>query len=170
MTFQPPPKTRQYQAGWLENSAAPPYLLKALDDDDSDWNLVEINPRTTLMPSPDRTGFMPETTTVHFSDGKIRFFDPKDPVLVGDVTERLGGDRQHLREVADGHGWNGWDGPLDKDIDVFVRGDVTVRVHYEGDSAVEALRFHGGKQKTFPFTFPGAKSAALNWLAQPLRK
>jgi hypothetical protein len=149
----------------VESSVAPPYLLKALDDDDSEWNLVEKSPRTTMMPTPDRTGFMPQTTTVDFADGKTRFFDPNEYVLIGPVTERLGGDRQHISEVADGHGWERSAG---EDKDVFSRGEYGVEVYYEGETAVEALRFYQGKQKPFPFTGAAAKSAAINWLEQPL--
>ncbi len=165
MAFQPPPTTRQFRARELENGASPPYLLKGLEDDDSEWNLVEKDPRTTLMPRGDGTGLMPETTTVHFSDGKTRFFEPNEYVLTGPVTERLGGDRQHISEVADGHGW---DRSADEDKDVFSRGEYGVEVHYEGDAAVIALHFHQGKQMAFPFTGAAAKSAAINWLEQPL--
>lgn len=169
MAFQPPAETRQRQALWLENTEAPPYLLKALDDDDSEWNLVDKRPQTTLMPRGDGEGFMPETTTVHFADGKTRFFDPKEYVLVGPVTERLGGDRQHIREVADGHGWNGWDGPPDTEKDVFVRGDAAVEVHYEGDTAYFARRLQQGTEQGLPASGEGAaKSAAINWLERPL--
>lgn len=124
---------------------------------------------TTLMPDPDRAGFMPETTTVHFADGKTRFFDPNDWLLVGPVTERLGGDRQHIREVADGHGWAGWDSPPDAAKDVFVRGDSAVEVDYEGDTAYFARRLHRRTEQGLPSSGEGAaKAGALNWLGQPL--
>jgi hypothetical protein len=162
MAFEPPTKTRQFRAVDLENSVPPPYILKALNDDDSEWNLVEQRPRTTLTQAGSGQGFLPETTTVVFEDGKKRWFDPNDPVLVADVTARLGGDKQHIREVGDG---NGWDLTEEENKDVFTRGGVArVVVYYEGDEAIEARRFEGGKQKTFPFTGKGAKTAAISWL------
>lgn len=140
-----------------------------MDDPDSEWNLVETTPITALMPKPDRgTGFMPETTTVYFADGKTRWFDPNEYVLTGPVTERLGGDRQRIREVADGHGWDGWDAPPDTAKDVFRRGDDTVEVDYEGDTAYFARRLHKGTQKGFPGSGEGtAKTWAISWLSQP---
>jgi hypothetical protein len=58
MAFQPPPRTTKLRAIALTN-AGTPYLLKGLDDDDSAWNLVEERPIASLMPKPDRTGFLP---------------------------------------------------------------------------------------------------------------
>ncbi len=167
MAFEPPPTTKQLRAVEVENGANPPYLLKALADDHSEWNLVEENPQTTLVPRGDGTGFLPEVTTFKFADGSTRWFEPNDPVLIGPVTDRLGGDRQHIREVAEGHGWDR--SADEEDKDVFTRGAFRVEVHYEGDTAETALRFHEGVQKTVPFTGRGAKPAAINWLeADPL--
>lgn len=167
VAFEPPRTWQQLPAVHVENGANPPYLMKALEDDDSQWNLVEENPRTTLQLSraDEGAGFMPETTTFKFADGKTRWFGPNDPILIGPVTERRGGERQHIREVAVSHGWD-WDWLHDdgEDKDVFTRTEWRVEVNYEGDDAGEALRFHRGEQKTFPFTGRGAKSAAINWL------
>jgi hypothetical protein len=166
MAFEPPPTTKQLRAVEVETGAHPPYLLKALDDDDSEWNLVEQSPQTTLMPRPDRTGFLPETTTFKFADGKTRWFHPNDPVLVGTpVTHRLGGDRQQIRELAVAHGWE-WDWLHDEgeDRDVFTRAEWRVEVVYEeNNTAYEALRLHPTR-KTTPFTGQGAKPAAISWL------
>ena len=70
VTFEPPSTWKQFRAAYVENGAKPPYLMKALDDNDSEWNLVEENPRTTLQPSgaDEGTGFLPEATTFKFAD------------------------------------------------------------------------------------------------------
>jgi hypothetical protein len=168
MAFEPPPRTTQLRAIDLTN-AGTPYLLKGLDDDDSDWNLVETKPIGTLTPNLGAAGSHLEVVTVTFDDGSVRWFEPHEPVLIGPVTNRIGGDRQQIREVADGHGW---DSQLNEHRDVFTRNLFTVEVSYEGDTADTALHFRERRQITaFPFTGPGAKSAAINWLtaAQPGR-
>jgi hypothetical protein len=55
-----------------------PYLLKALDEDNSAWNLVSETPIGRLVPSPDKKGFLPEEVTVIFADGTVRLFNPQD--------------------------------------------------------------------------------------------
>jgi hypothetical protein len=93
----------------------------------------------------------------------VRWFEQNEWLLTGPVTDRLGGDRQEIREVAEAHGWDTSPG---NDKDVFTRNVFKVEVHYyEGDAAGSALRFRDGKQMTFEFTDPGAKPAALDWLA-----
>jgi hypothetical protein len=104
MAFEPPPRTTQLRAIDLTN-AGTPHLLKGLDDDDSDWNLVETKPIGTLTPNLGAAGSHLEVVTVTFDDGSVRWFEPHEPVLIGPVTNRIGGDRQQIREVADGHGW-----------------------------------------------------------------
>jgi hypothetical protein len=143
---------------------SPPYLLKALDDPDFKWGLVEERPETTMHSVPG-VGHMPPLTKVPFANGITRDFNPTDLVLIGPVTARRGGDKQEIREVAVGNEWD-WDWLHDqadgRDRDVFVRGKWQVEVFYEDDTAYEAL--HKGPRPTMPFTGPAAKTAALNWL------
>lgn len=164
MAFEPPLVTRQFRAVEVENAAKLPCLLKALDDPDTKWDLVEEKPQTTMATAPG-TGHLPPITTVRFANGTTRHFNPSDQVLVGPVTNRRGGDKQEIREVAVGHDWE-WDWLHDEgdDRDVFNRGDWRVEVFYEeNNAAYEALRIHP-ITVTMPFTGTGAKVAALNWL------
>jgi hypothetical protein len=82
LTYEPPPSTTQLRAGELANAGIP-YLFKALDDDDSAWNLVREIPTCRLV--PDKDGFLPPVVTVNFADGTVRLFNPDDQVLVGPV-------------------------------------------------------------------------------------
>lgn len=77
--------------------AGTPYLVKALDDDDSAWNLVNERPICRLGSAPDRKGFLPQEVAVTFVDGSVRMFEPRDPILIGTVTSRLGGDSRDPR-------------------------------------------------------------------------
>lgn len=160
MTFEPPPTTRQMRA-LMATTWPIPYLLKGIDDDDLAWNLVREAPIGRLMPNPEKDGFLPEEVTVNFDDGSVRLFESNDQVLVGPVTNRIGGDRQEIREVADAHGWQR---PPDDNKDLFTRGLFSVEVYYEADTADTARRLRAGKQITLAFTGPSAKVAALDWL------
>jgi hypothetical protein len=154
MTFQPPLRTTQLRAVDL-TSAGTPYLVKGLDDDDSAWNLVEARPICRLVPP------LPQEVTVIFTDGAVRVFEPQDQVLVGPVTNRVGGDRQEIREVADGHGW---DRPPNDTKDLFTRGMFQVEVFYVGDAADTARHIRGGQQLPYTATGRGAKTTAISWL------
>ncbi len=82
VTFEPPRRTWQLNAGDL-TGASPPYLFKALDEDDSAWNLVQRRPVSSLVPSPDKDGLLLEQVTVIFADGTMRVFNQDDQVLIG---------------------------------------------------------------------------------------
>jgi hypothetical protein len=140
-----------------------PYLLKGLEDDDSAWNLVESRPVVTLTPAaPGRdAGFLPEGATVTFADTSVRWFESNEWVLIGSVTNRLGGDRQELREVAEARGF---DWLPDDAKDTFQHGCFSVEVHYEDDTATHARRLRAGEQIGFPFAGASARTAAVNWL------
>ena len=71
VTFKPPRRTRQLNAGDLAGEI-PPYLFKGLDDDDSAWNLVRKRPICRLVESPDRDGLLPPEVTVIFSMARRR--------------------------------------------------------------------------------------------------
>jgi hypothetical protein len=79
-SYESPARTRQHRAADLAGMS-PPYLFKALDDDDSAWNLVQERPICSLVPTPD--GQLPPEVTVTVADGTVRVFNPDDQVLVG---------------------------------------------------------------------------------------
>lgn len=80
--YRKPERPRRTTVLSLTNSDGG-YLLKAPGEDDSEWNLVSQRVVCTLMPNPDRTGFLPELCTVTFADGTQRVFNPEDWVDVG---------------------------------------------------------------------------------------
>jgi hypothetical protein len=143
----------------------PPYLLKGLEDDDSAWNLVENRPVVALTPArPGKNeGFLPEGATVIFADTSVRWFESNEWVLTGPVTRRLGGDRQELREVAEAREFE-WS-PGDE-RETYHRGSFSVEVDYEGDTAIFARRRQAGAEIGMPFSGPGARVAALDWLTR----
>jgi hypothetical protein len=155
MAFEPSPAARPMRAISLANWPTP-YLLKGADDDDSSWNLVEQVPIASFVPG------LPEGVTVKFADGDVRLFEPNDQVLVGDVTNRLGGDRQEIREVAEANEWQRVDDPS-RHRDVFSRGMFKVEVHYEDDTALWADRFRGTTQIAGVPSGSG-KVAAIEWM------
>lgn len=166
MTFEPPDSssTKQFRAVQLTNYP-PPYVLKGVDEPDSEWNLVERQPIATLVPSPGGSGFLPQTVTVTYADTSVRVFESDhDQVLVAPVTRRRGGTRQHVREVADARGFQVLP---DGAKDLYHLGWYDVVVHYDGDEATMATRSQVGQQ--LGMTIPGAaaKSAALSWLTTP---
>jgi hypothetical protein len=83
MSFEPPPEMWPLRAGDLSSNGNPPYLFKARDDDDSQWNLVNARPIYRLVPTPDRDAFLPPEVTVMFADGTARLFNPDDLILIG---------------------------------------------------------------------------------------
>lgn len=139
-----------------------PYLLKGLEDDDAAWNLVESTPVVALTPAePGKdAGFLPEGATVIFAVTSTRWFESNDWVLTGSVTDRVGGDRQELREVADARGF---ELSPDGEKDTYRRGAFRIEVHYEGDTAVYARRLRDGQQIGLPFS-GAVRNAALDWL------
>ncbi|OMC14956.1 hypothetical protein [Mycobacterium sp. SP-6446] len=166
MAFEPPQTTRQLRAVEVENVRHPPYLLKALDEPDTEWRLVAERPLTTMMPNPDKTGFLPQSTVFKIEDGTVKYFSPHDEVLIASVTARKGGDRQQIREMATGHGWHWeWLHEAGEDRDEFVRGDWTVEVIFydQEDSPYEAKRTHPTHQ-TMPVTGQ-VTTTVLSWLA-----
>jgi hypothetical protein len=155
--FEPPATTRRMRA--IDATTVPtPYLLKGLNDPDSEWNLVEERFYGRLVPG------IPEDVTVTFADGTKRRFHPNDHVLIGPVTNRIGSDRQEIREMADLYGW---ERTSDDSKDLFARGLFSVEVYYEGDTAELARHIRVGEQVAPDFTGPGAKVAALGWLKPP---
>jgi len=82
VNFEPLRRTWQLNAREL-GGASPPYLFKGLDEDDSAWNLVQRRPVSSLVPSPDKDGFLLEEVTVIFADGTMRVFNQDDQVVIG---------------------------------------------------------------------------------------
>lgn len=94
MAFEPPQTTHQLRAAEVGNVGHLPYLLKAVDEPDTEWRLVVEESQTTMMPNPDKTGFLPQNTVFKIEDGTSRYFSPDDQVLIATITARIGGDRQ----------------------------------------------------------------------------
>lgn len=166
MAFEPPQITRQLRAVEVENVGHLPYLLKAVDEPDTEWRLVAEKSQTTMMPNPDKTGFLPQNTVFKIEDGTTRYFSPDDQVLIASVTARKGGDRQQIREMAAGHGWRWeWFHEAGEDRDEFVRADWTVDVIFydREDTPYEAKRTHP-TQITMPVTGQ-VTTTVLSWLA-----
>jgi hypothetical protein len=98
---------------------------------------------------------------VVFADTSVRWFESNEWVLTSSITNRLGGDRQELREVAEARGFERLP---DDEKDKFHRGSFSVEVHYDGDSATYARRLRAGEQIGFPFADASARNTALDWL------
>jgi hypothetical protein len=57
--------------------------MKALDDDDTAWNVVSRRPICGLTPSPERDVFIRPEVTMVFANGTGRVFNPDDQILIG---------------------------------------------------------------------------------------
>lgn len=86
MSFHPPSDTLLVRADDLPGQFEPPYLFKANDDDDSQWNLVRERPQHRQSLTAERDAFLPSEVTVIFADKTVRMFNPGDLVLVGPAS------------------------------------------------------------------------------------